>query len=91
MTLVHNLNGTSDREPPNGYGSWKAWWEARKKRKCGDCSCYKCSSTATVGAHVQKHGVADRKWYIVPLCSKCNQRSSPDVFHVRDGDLEAIH
>ncbi len=91
MARVHNLNGTSDRRPPSGYSSWKAWWEARKGRKFSLCSCSICVDPATVGAHVQKHGVADRKWYIVPLCDKCNQKPGTEVFSVSDGDLEAIH
>ena len=37
---------------------------------------------ATVGAHVQKASIEDRRWFIVPLCEKCNQKPSTDVFAV---------
>ena len=56
MTKVKNLNGTDDNKVPSGYKSWKDWWETKKKRKFGTCSCGDCSSDAEVGAHVQKVG-----------------------------------
>lgn len=90
MTEVHNLNNTSDRMPPNGYATWKDWWEAKKGRKFGTCSCLGCTSFAEVGAHVQKRNSTDRKWYIIPLCRKCNTKSSSESFYVRDCDLEPI-
>lgn len=39
-----------------------------------------CIKTDLVGAHVQKAYSIDQKWYIVPLCSSCNQRT--DTFEV---------
>jgi hypothetical protein len=46
-----------------------------KKYNCpaGDCNevCYRKDFD---GCHVQKaNNIFDRKWYIVPLCSECNQ------------------
>lgn len=91
MTLVKNLNKTKDRTPPKGYNSWKEWWEDQKSREFSTCSCENCTADAEVGAHVQKSGVSDMKWYIVPLCKPCNNKSSDDIFKVRDNDLAAIN
>lgn len=91
MAKVHNLNNTTDRKPPKGYATWREWWEDKKGRKFSTCSCYSCTSSAEVGAHVQKHGSSDRKWYIVPLCRGCNGMSSDETFYVRDNDLEPIN
>lgn len=32
------------------------------------------------GCHVQKCGLVDRKWYVMPLCDSCNHRT--DMFSV---------
>lgn len=91
LTKVHNLNNTTDRIPPKGYATWRDWWEDRKGRKFDTCSCSDCTSAAEVGAHVQKHISTDRKWYIVPLCRRCNTKNSSESFYVRDYDLEPIN
>jgi hypothetical protein len=90
MTLVKNLNGTTDNRPPYGFSSWKDWWEAKTGRRFGFCSCSSCSQRATVGAHVQKVGM-DRKWYIVPLCGSCNTGKKNVQFYVADADLVAVN
>jgi len=90
MTKVKNLNGTSGRLPA-GYASWKEWWEAQTGRKFSSCSCSGCSAAAVVGAHVQKSGVSDMRWYIVPLCRSCNGKPSSEVFEVRDYDLVPVN
>lgn len=33
----------------------------------------------------------DNKWYILPLCSSCNKKSSDEVFEVREYDLVAVN
>ena len=91
IVKVHNLNNTSDRNPPKGYASWKAWWEDKKGRKFGRCSCIVCKSSAEVGAHVQKKDSTDKKWYIVPLCFECNKKPSTESFYVFESDLEVIN
>lgn len=92
MTKVKNLNGTDDNAPDSkGYPTWRAFWEAKTGRSFSDCSCDECKSSATVGAHVQKADSADRKWYIVPLCSSCNVSRKNEVFEVRDNDLVAVN
>ena len=92
MTKVKNLNGTSDNAPtPKGYTSWKAFWEAKTGRTFSTCSCNGCTTSAAVGAHVQKDSSADKKWYIVPLCTSCNVSKKNEVFEVRDNDLVAVN
>ena len=39
------------------------------------CSATDCSKGAFVGAHVRKADSLDNRYYIVPLCSSCNQRT----------------
>ena len=92
MTKVKNLNGTSDNDPTKkGYSSWKEFWEEKKGKKFSSCSCSGCLKSASVGAHVQKDSLADRKWYIVPLCISCNVSKKDEVFEVRDNDLVAVN
>lgn len=91
MIKVKNINGTSDNTPPRGYLSWKSWWETKKNRKFNSCSCSGCINSATVGAHVQKAGSPDRKWYIVPLCAACNKKPKGEEFDVREYDLVAVN
>ena len=87
MTKVKNLNGTSDNAVHSGYTSWKNWWESKAGREFSTCSHKGCAASAAVGAHVQKSGVSDMKWCIIPLCRSCNGMSSTEVFEVRDYDL----
>ena len=79
-TKVHNLNGTSDDRVPAGYSSWLDYWEKNARKKAGECGC--CFHKAEVGAHVQKVDGLDKSWYIVPLCCKCNSKSSLEEFTV---------
>ncbi len=78
--LVKNLNGTADNKAPYGYISWLDFWEKKSGKKAHECA--HCRAKATVGAHVQKASIEDRRWFIVPLCEKCNQKPSTDVFAV---------
>lgn len=91
MVKVKNLNGTSDNNPPSPYLTWKEWWEDKKGRKVGICSCEGCLNRAEVGAHVQKANVSDRKWYIVPLCTRCNVSKKNVEFSVNENDLEPVN
>jgi hypothetical protein len=93
MTEVKNLNNTSNEKhkyPPRGYASWKAFWEDKSGKTFDDCSCSDCNNRAAHGGHVQKVE-GDDKWYIVPLCERCNNRSSDDSFYVRTSDLVPLH
>ncbi len=85
---VKNLNGTSDNRVPFSYSSWLDYWEKKAQRRAGKCG--HCDSKAIVGAHVQKAGNLDRSWYIVPLCYKCNCKSSSEEFVV-DEELVPVN
>lgn len=63
---VHNLReGGRD-------GNWLAYWEKATGKKANLCHNISCSSKATDGAHVQLDTPYDNRWYIVPLCHRCN-------------------
>lgn len=68
---VRNLREGS-RQPTCGCKSWLDHWENNSGRKAGTCSASGCSEKATDGGHVQKVGVNDDSWYIIPLCRACN-------------------
>lgn len=78
--FVKNVIGSSKFAKPNGYSSWLDYWKAQTGENPYICSEVDCSNTGLVGAHVQKAYGSDRNWYIVPLCSSCNQRT--DIFNV---------
>lgn len=55
------------------------------------CACKKCKGEKEVGAHVIKEGAEDnKKWYIVPLCKKCNHPSNEKYFNVDEGYLVPV-
>ena len=91
MVRVKNLHNTTGRTP-DGYSSWKEYWEAYTGRKwptyCDVCG---CSREAEVGAHVKKVGVYDNRWYIVPLCAYHNSSYYEDEFLVREEDLVPVN
>jgi hypothetical protein len=63
---VHNLR-EGDRE-----GNWIRYWERATGKKANYCHKFGCLTKATDGAHVQLSNSYNRKWYVVPLCHKCN-------------------
>ena len=87
---VKNLNGTSDSQP-EGYSEWKAFWEGKTNKKFGKCSNQECQDRAEVGAHVKivssHKSFENNKWYIVPLCKKCNNTHHTEEFYVNIYDL----
>lgn len=89
--IVHNIKGTSDRNP-KGYGSWIDFW--LKKNKCGITTLCACCNESTweVGGHVQEHGNETRDfWYIVPLCKKCNNVNNNKTFNVDKNQLVKVN
>jgi len=86
-TKVKNLNGTSDNDCPK-CGTWLKHWEKLSGKTADECAC--CSQKATVGAHVQKAESDNNKWYIVPLCKKCNGKSSTEEFNVYEVLASAV-
>ena len=77
---VKNINGSSRFPAPSGYDSWLDYWERKSGERATYCGASGCWRTDLVGAHVQKVGGYDNRWYITPLCKSCNQRS--DEFEV---------
>lgn len=89
---VKNIKGTSDRTPPPPYQnlSWKDFYAVKRGREYIFCACKDCMNLVEVGAHVIKADVGtDDKWYIVPLCKTCNNRT--DIFEVDSDDLVSIY
>jgi len=85
MIKVKNVTGSSkvSPNPPIGYISWLDYWEKNARQtatRCGAIDCKRPGRNNLVGAHVQKVYDSDKKWYIVPLCLSCNQRT--DDFYV---------
>lgn len=91
MVEVKNLNGTSKEKysKPKGYSSWLEYWEAESIFSISNkCACDGCSNEAKVGAHVIKTN-EDNKWYVVPLCYKCNKKS--EAFKVDENLLVRVN
>ena len=86
---IKNVKGSSkvSPNPPSGYSSWLNYWEINFGQKLHTCQKYQCPACGEYyyrrnfdGCHVQKANSTDQKWYIMPLCDRCNHRTdSPDV------------
>ena len=67
---VHNLRENSRPR------DWLDYWEKATEQKAGNCHRIDClngsNEPATDGAHVQLDTANDDRWWIVPLCHKCN-------------------
>lgn len=80
---VENVTGSSkvSKDAPYPYKSWLNYWEVNANFKLDPYTLYKCPAcgrsfyrSSFDGCHVQKaNNRFDRKWYIIPLCSICNQ------------------
>ncbi|MBO5633088.1 MAG: hypothetical protein J5965_28855 [Aeriscardovia sp.] len=77
---VKNVSGSHRFPKPRGYNSWLDYWKAQTGETPYYCSANNCWGSNLVGAHVQKAYSNDHSWYIVPLCTSCNQRT--DTFNV---------
>lgn len=84
--LVTNIPDTS-KNVCSCCGTWIDHWIKHKKVKPVFCRGCKKKTKDLLGGHVWKvKDRSDRKWYIVPLCSSCNQ--TPDKeFYVEESDL----
>ena len=75
---VKNINGTS--QTTCSCGSWiKHWENFSRQTKPHYCPADGCMNTGLVGAHVQKAGSSDKRWYIYPLCDLHNELGSIGV------------
>ena len=72
---VHNLRA-GVRPVPNGYSSWIDYWEKSTGLKATSCHNTVCNvsfrNASMDGAHVQRDTPNDNRWWIVPLCHRCN-------------------
>ena len=82
---VKNLTGPGRFTQPENDPSWIAGWKRIKgypqnmRLACSNIFCENDEEgiiLTIVGAHVQLVDGNDKDWYIVPLCSSCNARSS---------------
>ena len=95
--LIHNVKGSSkiSQKAPYPYGSWLQYWEGVSGNRIMLNTRYNCPGCGAPttrehfdGCHLQKVGLVDRKWYLMPLCDKCNQRT--DMFSVDEKLLEPV-
>ncbi len=85
---VKNLHNTGDRVP-HGYSSWLDYWEKNSRHQARSCATVGCGSTTDlVGAHVIEANSDDNKWYIVPVCKGCNNKTKP---YLVDTDLIPVN
>lgn len=69
---VKNLNGTAQNKCK--CVSWYAHWEKFSGQKANQCVVIGCKGKPEVGAHVQKDSSADSSWYVIPVCTACNNK-----------------
>jgi hypothetical protein len=62
--------------------SWKHLWQTNTGLVFGMCSNVYCRNIARVGAHIHI-GQNVRKWYIIPLCYKCNNHTNKGYMKVK--------
>lgn len=87
---VRNINGTGDNLPPRGYSSWLDYCTRNfiLPEVSIPCSNFACDNQAEVGGHVKLVDSNDRRWFITPLCKKCNAKS--DSYYVDESKLEPV-
>lgn len=92
---VKNIKHTSSKKhkrPLNGRESWLDYYKKSKGISSDmtlPCANIACNKKAEVGGHVKKDD-SEKKWYITPLCSKCNNFNNEDSFTVRKDNLVPI-
>ena len=95
--FIHNVKGSSkiSQKPPFPYDSWLQYWEGVSGIKIEPNTLYNCPGCGKAitrmnfdGCHVQKVGLVDRSWYVIPLCDSCNHRI--DMFSVDENLLVPV-
>jgi hypothetical protein len=86
---VKNKKGTADKEPPPGYSSWLDFWEEKKGKKATVCEVKGCNGNPDLGGHVIKVGEGSKE-YILPMCSKCNNKPEDEEFEAWESDLVPV-
>ncbi|MDC0933490.1 hypothetical protein OAR97_06530 [Arcobacteraceae bacterium] len=74
---VRNLNGTSSNRCK--CNSWLEHWENFSNQTVKQCVVNGCINIPTVGGHIQKTGLADQSWYIIPICKSCNGKYGEEL------------
>lgn len=69
---VKNLNGTTQNKCK--CSSWLAHWGNYSGQTANRCVVVSCTNKHTVGGHVQKESTTDSAWYVIPICSDCNNK-----------------
>ena len=90
---VKNINGTARfKEPSCGCKTWLEHWVQNSGYNLKDF-CRRCHSHVVkdelVGGHVMKVNSADKDYYIVPICRKCNGKKDK-IFEVEEEILVAV-
>ena len=68
---IKNINGTTDNTCQ--CESWLTHWKRYSGHSVPSyCPVDGCLEKELVGAHVQKNGSGDSRWYIYPLCKTHN-------------------
>jgi hypothetical protein len=69
--IVKNINGTSQNTCK--CGSWLQHWKNFSNQQVpAYCPVVDCLERQLLGAHMQNDDPDDKRWFIVPLCSKHN-------------------
>lgn len=72
----------------SGTGFLTHWKDEKGIKNDPDCARIGCDGTADCGGHVYIPGTGPHPhYYIVPLCSSCNQTVFPNGFFVYDDDM----
>ena len=74
---VKNLNGTSINKCK--CSSWLEHWEKFSNQPANKCVVAGCTNKHSVGGHVQKESASDSSWYIIPICSECNNKHGQTI------------
>lgn len=81
IVRVKNLNWT----PANlcNCASWLDHWENFSKQVTRKCVVIGCDNNYSVGGHVQNESGIDKSWYVIPICSECNNKRG-QVLEIND-------
>jgi hypothetical protein len=74
---VKNLNGAS--LPETGYGNRLSLWEEVSGQSAYLCAVKGCIGQPSTGGLVQRDGLMDGNWYVVPLCADCSTHTRQDL------------
>lgn len=95
--IVYNVAGTKDEVPPQGYATFRNFWEGKSNHEPVTTCVAEVDHTtadgddadveAIDGAHVRLDGVdcPDDEAWIVPLCKKCNNDDNAEPIRLPKG------